>query len=290
MRSNIWILTMALVSSAAFSSGCRPTEATRTIIPHDAGAEEGGRSDYANEGLNNQLNAPVKTAELDGGTSVPPSPGNPEYVTDILIYAGCDPDLPEVAIAKDHAANGCERIVLTPAHGTNGDSYEVAASFDWQVEDPAFVQLECLNGPHDNFCWPHGLEDAFDLDGQSDPTTMVTACVHNDCPLPQPTDCQNTLCVSIAVSVVPNIEGIWSLTSDAFVGLDQMELTQVGRSFGDSWIGVKHGSVAGPNIHFVIDDYLYEGQLLPNRVQMTGTITEMLGLTYVGNWQALRLP
>ena len=52
----------------------------------------------------------------------------------------------------------------------------------------------------------------------------------------------------------------------------------------------KKGVVNAANIYFEIDDDGYFGTISPDRMTITGTVTDLIGDVVLGDWSAMRLP
>lgn len=247
---------------------------------------DGGASSMPSE----HASSTAMTASSAGSGGDAMHVGNPEYVTSLIVYAACEEDGTEVPFAANRIGMGadCERIVFTPAHNDDGDFYEVWGYFNWTTDNPA-ITIDCLNGEHDNFCWPVSTQDLFSQDPMTEPTALVTACAVNDCPLPRPDDCLDELCVSFTVESVVNIEGTWQLFGDTFNDDDYLCPIQDGRHFEDAYQNILRGKVNSNVVEFDIDDYHYSGTFLNGANRLSGTIIETMTLSPVGTWYAERI-
>lgn len=274
---------LLLMGNGLVFTNCRNTKdgtmETQMDAPHDD--EDLGPPDTER--------SPSPFMEPDAAPDVQTSPGNPEYVTDLLVYAGCSVDGADVPVANGHAEPGeCEHIVVTPAHNDDGDFYEVAAPFVWITTNPTMLPIACLNGEHDNFCWPVGLGDLFDPGQVNEPSAAITACAQNDCPIPRPADCADEVCVSFTAASVVSIEGTWSLSGETFDPGATMAPEQDGRSFDDHLVGVKRGEIDAWSLHFEIDDYLYTGGFT-DRGHIVGDVSDSISGAFVAEWSAVRI-
>jgi len=212
-----------------------------------------------------------------------------DYATDVVVTADCEMNPMEMAVAKQHQTDTpCEHIVMTAAGGGGGDFYEIGLPFSWSVVDPTVVELFFPFGPDGNYATPIGKLDTFDLDGAVEPRTAVWACAMNGCPDPRPADCNDLVCATVNVLSVVNVEGSWILAGATFDDGAAADLTQDGRTFKDTWTGVKKGSVIGAFVSFEIDDYLYQGIIAPDRNHLKGQVWDSIGSNLLGDWRAER--
>ncbi|MBU0540653.1 hypothetical protein KKD88_02080 [Patescibacteria group bacterium] len=212
-----------------------------------------------------------------------------EYATDLRLTAGCEVDPPEMAVAKAHIeAPLCERILATPMMNQDGDFFEVAAKFAWIVSDNEVLQLHCLNGFNSNLCWPLASQDIFDNPLGVEPTSLVMACAFNTCPEAHPKDCKHTICASVTVKVVVNVEGSWTFMGATFDPETSVMLSQSGRTFEDIAIGIENGLVDGRSASFEYRDYAYTGTVSEGGETMAGYVTDLVTSNFVGTWWAIR--
>lgn len=210
-----------------------------------------------------------------------------EYATEVRMYAACEFNPVQISFAanRQHPV-GCEYIAPIAARDNDGDYYEVAVPFEWTSLHPE-INLACLNGSTDNFCWPISTTDALDTVDGEEPCGLITACAQNSCP-PEANDCEPEVCASVHTCSVVNIEGGWTLSwPDGATTI--FSLTQVGRGFQDTSSNVRRGFILERHVTFEIDDYLFDGDFSLDRQTLSGTVTDLMGFAPAGSWSATRL-
>lgn len=217
------------------------------------------------------------------------TPSDEEYVTDVLIYAGCTSGAWQINVPYLQLNNnGCNSIFLTAARNQDGDFYEVATSFNWGITKPTLVDVQYPIGLHHGAVTIQTLKDLFLVTQQEEPMTSIVGCIKNSCPIPRPADCSDMLCAMVEVTSVINLEGEWSLEGEMIDPGTVVQLVQTGRDITDVLSLVKHGYVTNADVDFTIGDYGYHGTLAENRVHIFGSVKDLLSDTIIGSWTASR--
>ncbi|MBU2509005.1 hypothetical protein KKE33_01315 [Patescibacteria group bacterium] len=294
----LWIIIIEMfvfMIGMALIYGCSPLE-----TEHEIGQliHEDVESPSKKDGIEEREHVSNHTGYriiLGSGIAEKKSPQYPEeeiveYVTHIIVNAGCEIDPVEIAVAKENGLDSmCERIIMTAAMNNDGDFYEVATPFEWYVQKTDVVNLKCLNGPHDNFCWPIGMKDIFDSSNGYEPKTQVAACVVNECPDSNPDDCEKVICASVTVATVVNLSGEWKLSGATFDEGKLLDIEQSGRSFHDDALSLKHGEIHGALLQFNINDTVYYGTVNPYRNLIQGQAIDLMSMNNIGKWYAERI-
>ncbi|MBU1032457.1 MAG: hypothetical protein ABH820_04155 [Patescibacteria group bacterium] len=208
-----------------------------------------------------------------------------EYVTDIITFNGCGYNPIEMAVAKSHiSASACEYISATGAMDYNGDFFETSALFIWETADPNVVTFEC--NAYETHCEIKGKQDIFDQNNGQEPKSEVKVCALNDCPDPNPGDCQKKLCSSVLISSVINLSGIWNFYGDFLSEISVANLTQDGRHFWDKYSEIENGVINEDMMHFEKGNLIYKGKIAPDRKHIQGDVVEVNSLSLCGQWSA----
>lgn len=212
------------------------------------------------------------------------------YANGVYAYAGCISDGTHVTVAAHHAApSECEKIVLTSYYTHDGDMEEWGVPFAWATTNTNALDIGCLAGPSDNFCWPIGLQDAFDTADNLPPEAEIIACAINTCPDPAPEDCLPMMCSGFTVEVAINVEGGWLLMDQMTENGLSVNLIQDGASFVDPVTHLDDGKINGTTINFELGDYAYSGVILSDRASMQGLVFDLIVGSPAGAWSATRL-
>lgn len=217
------------------------------------------------------------------------APEKAMYATDVVMLADCQQWASTASVAKEHSESAvCEKIIPIAAQNDDGDFYEVGMPFAWTVYQPEAIELQLPFGTQNNYGVPIGLADLFDADGDEEPSSIIQACAINDCPIPRPQDCEDSVCASVLISSVVNIEGDW-LIQESNLQDKKLTLTQDGRSFEDATLEVIGGNIQNRTVNFKLGPYLYTGLLTPDRAGMSGAKYESATSLFVSPWSALRI-
>lgn len=226
----------------------------------------------------------VSLATLSPAEEDPPA----RPITSLYMVAGCTTNPESVAVAAGHGeAELCESISITPVIEHDGDMEEAAAPVTWSVADWADLSLDCIGNQHD-LCFLRMSQDYFDGGDAVEPGTLVTACIHNDCPtLPAP--CEPSVCASVTAYAVINLEGAWSLDP---IGEPQnlaMDIAQTGRTLFSENGQLDHAFISGFSVFFDRGDYRYIGVIAPDRSHLEGFALDLISFLPAGTWAAHRL-
>jgi hypothetical protein len=209
----------------------------------------------------------------------------PAFATEVFLNAGCEINPSSMSFAsRRQAPMTCEHIVATAAGDVNGDYSDIALPFSWTSSSSA-IEIHCLNGPNDNFCWPVSATDIFDTADNEEPCGTVTACAHNTCP-PNAASCQTELCATVDVCAIVNIEGAWQFSWQGTDPDTTFFFTQTGRMFEDEWSDLDVGIIQGDHVFLEWGDYFFEGTISPDRMTISGTATDQITLSPAGTWTA----
>jgi hypothetical protein len=282
-----------LVSACFVVLACRETpSAQRDLHLQPIENEEGGASSEENiVGGETSASPPLSSFSriLDRATSLPEqTDAVEEYATDVSLNAGCtiDPATMEFA-AKRQEPMLCEHTIAIAARDVDGDYCEVVVPFVWTSSSP-LIEIHCLNGTDDNFCWPSSAVDIFDSPDGEEPCGTVTTCAQNTCPA-DATDCMPEICTSVDVCAIVNIEGAWRFSWQTLPPDTVFFFTQTGRMFEDEWSDLDVGRIEGNHISFEWGDYLFEGTISPDRKTISGTATDQIVMSHSGPWSATLL-
>jgi hypothetical protein len=273
---------------------CREALPTQTWEYDDAGMG-GHEEDSALDEVESPDSFQVPSAShlpldqsLDLEKSQPDETSESEYATDLYVIAGCNANPEEHLVASYASMPVCGNVTIIPWRNNDGDTYEVAAPFSWSVDDPVGFNLEFPLGETNNLIRPFVVGPPLTESGQ-ERTTILHACATNDCPTPIPDDCVETLCVDLPLVAVARIGGTWIITSSQHNGTP-VHISQDGRAFS-SEIGtdVEDGFVQDVFVTFESGDYQFDGTLSSDGFSMSGTITELMGMSPAGSWFAVRI-
>lgn len=290
VRSGIvWLMALCF-SVALHALNCQREE--ERDVDRRGTSGDGGTETLPNENEEeapDTLKDPPRFEDPDDVPDTWRSPGNPEYATYIILYAGCEgaPDVMAVA-ARQNSEPDCAHIYASAVREQGGNVSEVNVPFLWDISYPDIVSLEFSPGPTQSHARVRGKLDLFDGDKVTEPESAVWACAMNDCPQPAPSDCSDLVCSYVNVISVVNIEGTWTLTGVTFGPGATMHPLQDGRSFKDPVAGVKTGKVEAATVRFDIDDYEYSGTLSADRTHIAGSVRDLMNDIVIGSWSAER--
>lgn len=217
--------------------------------------------------------------------------GDASYATELLLTAGCEENPQIMAVANLHdTPSGCEHLTLTPLMRPDQDSelFVVPAAISWTVSDASVLHLPCVDHDDLSECWPFAHADIFDTGEEQEPVALVTVCAANDCPNPPPDDCIDALCIELPVVSVVNVEGSWIFHGAMFHDELPATIFQDGRTFEDVSNSIEKGVIEKKNVAFEVGDYAYTGVIFPERDMMSGDVHDILSLTKIGEWWAIR--
>jgi hypothetical protein len=274
-------------------AGCRaPGDLPAYARDRDTDLPDGMREGIENRFTHqNEQEAPQNKTPIIDYRPLFPREAVPEpYANGVYAYAGCVSDGTHVTVAAHHAApSECEKIVLTSYYTHDGDLEEWGVPFAWATTDTNILDIGCLAGPNDNFCWPIGLQDAFDTADTLPPEAEIIACAVNTCPDPAPEDCLPMICTGFTVEVAVNVEGPWLLMDQMMENGLPVNLVQDGKSFADPILHLDDGKVDGTTVNFELGDYAYSGVIASDRLSMQGLVFDLIVDSPAGTWSATRL-
>lgn len=210
-----------------------------------------------------------------------------EYTTDLVMSTSCPDDFDPLAVSVA-GDDDCHALYATPAMQDDGDFYEVSAFVQWISWDPDRVQVTCTGSPKCRSVFVQTSEDLFDVGGDKEPTTIVSACVTNDCTASSES-CPPVVCTSVVVAAVISLQGDWILSGITLDPATTLTLMQTGRRLVDSSHTLE-GSIDASNVSFELGDYAYQGQILPDRSHLQGTVIDLINDIPIGTWSAVRAP
>lgn len=228
-----------------------------------------------------------------GPSKSPPSSLSPmapaEWIDHLSPFGGCAASPKTVAIPRLQASPpACNWIHLEPAWtNLDGDTYEGGVDVQWSVSDSSCMGLEFPFGNTAEFAIPQTWTDMFDMPGYAEPLLQVTGCGFNNCPTAQ-TSCKPMVCTSVPIVSVVNLEGLWVFSGKTFEEQPSGGIAQHGRNFTISDLDGKYGYVYLDIVQFRRNDALYQGILLPDRLNIQGHVWDLMNDDLIGEWSAYK--
>lgn len=275
------------VFAIALSIGCRVTTGSQEVNDGDMTVDEPSTpKPHTIHVDSNDVSQPI--TEIDW--RLPPSDEEEteEYISEVHFNAACDWDPVEIVVVAGHTEPAlCEHIIGIAVYDDHGDTYDIAWPFDWSNDTAFDISMNCMHGPHDDFCWATGHHDIFDSWDNTEPTAFIMGCVNNTCADTMP-NCEPIICHSIVAVSVVNLEGAWVSTWGSVPDGETLVFTQDARMFEDAMMHTKNGFIDGAHVSFDKGDYHFEGDLSSDRATIMGSVTDLILGSPAGSWLMVR--